>query len=356
MAADERFEAIQEEELLNLLENKDSQNTKRVVKGAVKLFDLFCSEKNIDFINKDLNETLKKFYAGARSKSREFYSKKSLMAIRYGLQKHFEKEKGVDIVNGNEFKEANKSFSAMLIRIKQEGKGTVQHKSPLSKEDLSKLYNSFDLSTPKGLQDKVFIDFMLYFCNRGRENLRALKTSDFIVNENNIYIVMKDHATKNHSGDIRDDASQGGRIYKSGSPLCPFDSFLKYLSKLHPMCEYFFQRPKCPRDVNHSNIWYENIVVGKNSLGTKMKTLSKEAGLSREYTNHCLKATSVTLLESIEARHVIKVLELKSEARISSYVMTGNDQKQTEMAKKISATAGLCKTVLYKAFVRGSQG
>ena len=104
-----------------------------------------------------------------------------------------------------------------------------------------KLCSSFDVCTPKGLQDKVFVDYMLYFCNRGRENLRELKQTDFVIHENQDYIVLKDKPTKNHKGDLRDDESQGGRIYKTtfGDRLCLFSSFIKYLSKLNPQCESF---------------------------------------------------------------------------------------------------------------------
>jgi hypothetical protein len=48
----------------------------------------------------------------------------------------------------------------MLVKLKQEGKSKVQHKLPLSKEDLQKLYDQFDMDTPSGLQNKVFVDFM----------------------------------------------------------------------------------------------------------------------------------------------------------------------------------------------------
>ena len=40
---------------------------------------------------------------------------------------------------------------------------------------------------------KVFVDFMIYFCNSGRENLRDIEKSD-----------------------VADEESQGGRIYKTG--------------------------------------------------------------------------------------------------------------------------------------------
>ena len=42
-----------------------------------------------------------------------------------------------------DFKEANKYFAAVLVQTKKEGQGIIQHKNPLSKENLRLLYSSF---------------------------------------------------------------------------------------------------------------------------------------------------------------------------------------------------------------------
>jgi hypothetical protein len=49
--------------------------------------------------------------------------------------------------------------------------------------------------------------------------------------------------------------------------------------------------------------------VGQNTLGAKMKTLLQELELSKMYTNHCLRATTITLLEEngFEARHIMSI-------------------------------------------------
>ena len=67
--------------------------------------------------------------------------------------------------------QSNKVIKAMLVKLKKEGKGVVKHRDPISKLDMTKILSCLDLNTPQGLQDKVFIDIMLYFANRGRENL-----------------------------------------------------------------------------------------------------------------------------------------------------------------------------------------
>lgn len=55
----------------------------------------------------------------------------------------------------------------------------MMHKNPIRRQDLQKLYISFNFKEAEGVQNKVFVDYMLYFCNKGRENLRELKISDF---------------------------------------------------------------------------------------------------------------------------------------------------------------------------------
>jgi hypothetical protein len=90
---------------------------------------------------------------------------------------------------------------------------------------------------------------------------------------------------KNHRGDSKDDnGSQGGRLYVMPSnPMCPGKSFVKYLSVLHPDCDYFWQRPK-PIENKTVDIWFDKAPLGKNTLGDKMKNLSKQLNLSKLYT------------------------------------------------------------------------
>ena len=68
-----------------------------------------------------------------------------MITLRYGLQKHFSRvRKKIDTVNDTQFKEANEMFHAMLVKLKQAGKGSVTHKvkDPISKEDFLKIKSS----------------------------------------------------------------------------------------------------------------------------------------------------------------------------------------------------------------------
>ena len=76
--------------------------------------------------------------------------------------------------------------------------------------------------------------------------------------------------------------------------MCPVKTFETYLLKLNPKCAALFQRPKKePCD----GPWYDNMCLGKHTHANKMKVLSKLANLSIEYTNHSIRATSVSILD-----------------------------------------------------------
>jgi hypothetical protein len=57
---------------------------------------------------------LRKFYCNIRKRNGEPYAKKTMISIWYGLQKKIEKSHKFDIVNDEQFKEANNMFQACL--------------------------------------------------------------------------------------------------------------------------------------------------------------------------------------------------------------------------------------------------
>ena len=200
--ARERYLTINEEDLAAILGDSSSANSTHSVNYAVTILNALGSTKNLSLEKAGkvgLNIILKNVYASTRTQRHEMYSKKSELSICYGIQKHSERTRKFDIINDSDFKEAHTGFAAALVKIRKEGKREIQHKTPLSKEDLQLLYSSSDLDTKTK-------------CNRERENVRDLKPSDFLVNENDNVTEMKDRATKSHKGVIQDSQkSQGGQ-------------------------------------------------------------------------------------------------------------------------------------------------
>ena len=144
---------------------------------AVKAFNEFSTNKSVllgDFemsSNAEIADLLKTFYASLRNKKGGFYSKKSMLSIRYGIQRHLQKVRQFDIVSDADFKSATLTFNSMVVKLKKPGYGATARHTVLSDEDLGILYNAFDVNSSAGLQIKVFIDLMFYFCNRDRENV-----------------------------------------------------------------------------------------------------------------------------------------------------------------------------------------
>lgn len=343
-----RFASLTENDLQNLLDQKEATNTKRVTKTALTAFNEYLKERRISEPQdkESIASVLKLFYAEARKHDGTSYSKSTLTGMRFGLNRHFKSSLDIDIINDPAFTNANKVFAAKCVELKRLGFAKVEHTPPICEEDLQKLYESgvFCVNNPTTLQNKVFFEVMLYFCRRGRQNLRQLKKPDFLLNtdaQGNRYVCKTtDELTKNRREN--DEGFEGGVMFeKPGTATCPVNSFDMYVKHLNPCNEFLFQRPK-KKDLIVENlpdeVWYDNMVVGERTLGEKMKNISKQANLSRLYTNHSIRATSVTILDKsgFEARHIMAVSGHKNEASIRSYSKTDISTKR-RMSETLSA-------------------
>ncbi|KAJ8040475.1 hypothetical protein HOLleu_14774 [Holothuria leucospilota] len=316
------FVLLNEEELAELLDSADSSSTKKQIQYAVRRMEAFahCAGTNLASVQQydsaELDRFLSRFYCGLRKDTGELYTKKSMHAIRYGLSRHFQATLDVDILRSDLFKESNKTYKAMLVKLKQSGKGAVKHKNAVSKEDMGKILDSLDITTPEGLQNKVFLDIMIYFANRGRENLRSMSISDFDVqvDEQNLrYIVRRDTLTKSR----RENEDEIAVV-------------------LNPEEQCMWQRPKPKAPVDGSP-WYINAPLGTNTLGNKMRKISEKAGCSQKYTNHSLRAKTCTVLDEagIPSRHIMSVTGHRSESSLKHYSRT-SDQKKKQMSTELA--------------------
>ena len=85
-----RFRSLSEENIAQLLNDKDthaSENTKKSTKQHRLIFESYLKEKNIrnPTTAVELVAVLRKFYAEARKKDGQMYSKNSLCSIRFSL-------------------------------------------------------------------------------------------------------------------------------------------------------------------------------------------------------------------------------------------------------------------------------
>ena len=125
--------------------------------------------------------------------------------------------------------------------------------------------------------------------------------------------------------------------------MCPVKTYELYVNRLHPENNYLWQQAK-PNTHWDDEVWFTKEPQSKNKIGGLMTTLTKEAHLSKKYTNHCVRATCVTLLDrsGFEACHIMTVSGHKNIDSIQSYSVTTSDAKKREMSE--SLTGALIKS------------
>jgi len=236
--------------------------------------------------------------------------------------------------------------------LKRQGFGKVDHHSPILKEDPEKIQSSYNPSSPdpKSLQQVVWFNIMFHLIHHGRENLRLLTKESFAVQvdaagKKFVYEVV-DGLDKNHRANNQPDDSPGeGRMYeRPENPYCPVKTFELYLPKLNSAFSYLWQRLQATENFSHSDeVWYCNVPLVKNMLGTFMSSMSKELKLSQKYTNHCIRVTVVSLLDecNFEARHIMHVSRHKSESSICSYSRCLSEVNQKEISLALSSACSV---------------
>lgn len=160
----------------------------------------------------------------------------SFLALRSGLNRHLD---NVNILSDPAFKAANDVFTSVLKKYRKAGKDVSDRHPAISQADLRTIRNSAYLSpnTAAGLVRKVWFDIQLNLARRGREGNRDLKPDSFNIkkDENGLeYVCLSYNAeTKNHK-DATDPAKQhyrGFMFAQPGDPLCPVESFRKYVAR-----------------------------------------------------------------------------------------------------------------------------
>ncbi|KAK3749055.1 hypothetical protein QZH41_019186 [Actinostola sp. cb2023] len=152
-------------------------------------------------------------------------------------------------------------------------------------------------------------------------------------------------ATRAFSGEDRNRGALGTRMgcgrqldaCSNGKVPSPGRGFFRTTRTARMKNEYLLQRPR--RSIKPSDeIWYDNMVVGLRTLGDKMKRISTAEELSYVYTNHSIRATSITMLDECgyEARHIMAVSGHRSENSIRSYASRTSLSTKRNMLDAIS--------------------
>ncbi|KAL9962018.1 hypothetical protein ACROYT_G031072 [Oculina patagonica] len=159
-----RFATLNSDELTAIVSNAQAKETKRNTKWGVKIFEEWCCQRGIkrnvlQMSNEELDESLRRFYAEARSQTGQEYSRPSLLGFRNSIERHIiaNSDRSLKITGNPVFARSNKMLEAKLKALRREGKEKVQHKAVIESQDLIKINKSPIMSpnTPEGLFRKV---------------------------------------------------------------------------------------------------------------------------------------------------------------------------------------------------------
>lgn len=341
MESRHRFGIATEEEIIVKKANINAKNTLKSNKKSAKQLRDYLVEKKMNtkfetMSDKELNDVLAHFYINTRRINGEKYKVSSIENFRHSLNRYLQSPpvgRKIDVIKDQAFREANLSYRAAIKELKQEGKGNVQHFPTINEDDLQKMYQSmyFNVNTPYGLQNKVQFDIRLYFCRRGAENMHAMNKNTFVVrtDANGVRYICQgiDELTKNHRENDKE-AMSGFMPEITNNSLCPVQSFVSYLSKLNPLNNKLWQKPK-DSFISEDNVWYCNIPVGQKTLQSYMSKMSTLCELSMKYTNHSIRATGATLLSRsmFSPAQVMAVTGHKSVSSLAVYQRVSDSEK-----------------------------
>lgn len=322
-----RFADVDMNEILLSKYAKSTMKTNSYVENLLKNF---CDIKEFNYENElslsVWNDVLSHFYASVRKEDGESFNTASLKSIRYSVARVLKDKLSTDIITDVAFTKSNEIFTALLKKMKNDGKGSTHHHDVIEEEDLKKL-KEMPTNTPTLLQWKTWTTIMLHFLNRGNENIKDMKKSDLHIEiEGDKKVIrLRDFKTKNHQG-MSSQASTEAVIYSNGTDNCPVSLIEMYLSKLNPINENLWQKPK--QRFSKSE-WYCNQSVGINKMSTFMKEIAKYLGMSKVYTNHCLRATGITsLARGFQDTDIASFSGHKSLNALAIYKRTPNKTKE----------------------------
>ena len=108
-------------------------------------------------------------------------------------------------------------------------------------------------------------------------------------------------------------------------PMCPILFFKKYIDHLHPENDYMWQASLEKIYPANPQIWYSKKKhIGKNPFSTFMSDLSRDANLSKVYTNHSIRSTGITVLANAKYsnNNIMAISGHKSVQPLASYQRT----------------------------------
>lgn len=347
-----------QDELDEIEQKAQSKNTKRATNWGLNKFTKWCNKRSIiiDFkliTPEQLNQVLRKFYAEVKSEKGQPLTPSALTGIRAAIHRHITSaplSRNMNILQDSDFMSANKMFESKTKLFTKDNNVKPQHKASIETGDMEKIAKYFREGQSDGvwtsnerLLEFVWFTICFHFGRRGREGWRELTKHSFEIKSDDRgvrYLAEKlTEQTKNHQGGSKqsDQLYSDVRMYETSTALDPVAAFEFYLTKSHPGCEALLQTTNKLANAT-SNTWYKNEPLGKNTISKIMERISSKAGLSQRYTNHCVRASTVTSLyqRGVDTKTICTITKHKDERSLSHYISGTTSEQKRETSRLLT--------------------
>jgi integrase len=201
----------------------------------------------------------------------------------------------------------------------------------ITEEDKDKIQAYFIEHSDKDsnvLQDEILFNLLYFFQLRGRGNLRSLKRDTFKIGASdgkeylylNTTMISKNVKASLSSKEYED--LKKAKMFASDCD-CPLSKYKTYLDLLPANTKENTLFPLISKKGFVSSV----AVVGKDKLGNLMKRLSERCGLSRKYTNHCIRVAGINVLHKsgFNDKEISTITGHKNTASVQRYVRTSDE-------------------------------
>ena len=215
-----RFHSKTPQEIIEILDGRNSNNTKRATKSNIKIFHDYLVKKSLpelhDITKAAFPSILEEFYPNCRRVNGEDYKLQSLKCIHAGINRWTKANRNLDIIADPRFSKANEIFKG-VSKI-----ATTKSYPVIEQQDLERivayfLHDIMNEPNPRKLQKCVLFYIIYFFIRRGCENLYEMQMNTFEIGtdpDGRQYIFQAiDEFDKNHRINDTESANQG-RIYE----------------------------------------------------------------------------------------------------------------------------------------------
>ena len=340
---------LNDEDIDNFITENRNKNTTKKTQSDLNVFYRWAKTVNETRTLENISEQelddklLAHFVLNARKQNGDEYEPDTLTSKLRSFDRLLrEKGKHHSILTYRQFAKAREALSCKRKQLLRAGKGQKPNKAlGLSETQIQKLWDKKQIGchTPQSLSRTVWFNNTMFFGWRARDEHHRVKYGDIKIEcedgpegrEYVEWIIERGSKTRTGEHQFVPDRTFTPKMFATDEPRCPVTIFKEFLARRPPEIASADSPLYLASIVKpSSHIWFKKQPLGKNSLGSFMKSMSEATGLSGKHTNHSVRRTMISTLrkENVEPLNIIALPGQRNLKSLDSYSSTSTKQQK----------------------------